>query len=270
MICLFSSFLAYQVHERMTSEQLRSIFHVESQDLVPHYEVIHLTHHGTTEHSISKRSIATKSSFSSPQNNQFGDVNAHQKLGSHHVKKDLSKSAYYSELKKESLLPVSSKWSAPNKFTNLINSELNHSNSINSFSSNSQSILVKNSLSDSDFDIQNENEYKQQFTLPSETIATMRRNKSGNSDSDEQSEPNSYANLNLANIKEHNVSLNVFGQMLNLTLRPTTQLFKNGPQSLQMYMVNVSPNATHGLSYEPIEQVSFCRFYFFPFKIMNF
>lgn len=254
----------------MTSEQLRSIFHVESQDLVPHYEVIHLTHHGTTEHSISKRSIATKSSLSS-QNNQFGDVNAHQKLGSHHVKKDLSKSAYYSELKKESLLPVSSKWSAPNKFTNLINSELNHSNNINSFSSNSQSILVKNSLSDSDFDIQNENEYKQQFKLPSETISTTQRNKIGNSDSNEQSEPNSYAHLNLANIKEHNVSINVFGKMLNLTLRPTTQLFKNGPQSLQMYMVNVSPNATHGLSYEPIEQVSFfCYFSFIKYQAICF
>lgn len=231
----------------MTSEQLRSIFHVESQDLVPHYEVIHLTHHGTTEHRILKRSIATTSSLSSRPTNQFDDVTAHQKLSSHHVKKDLSKSAYYSELKKESLLTVSSKWSAP-KNTNSINSELNHSNS---FSSNSQSKLVKNSLSNSDFDIKNENQYKQQFTLPSDTTTT-RRDKTGDSDSDEQ---NLYTKLDLANIKEHNVSLSVFGQTLNLTLRPTTQLFKNGPQSLQMFMVDASPNATHGLSYEPIEQV---------------
>lgn len=246
-----------QVHKRMTSEQLRSIFHVESQDLVPNYEVIHLTHHGTTEHQISKRSIAS----ASQQNHQFGDASAQQKFSSHHVKKDLSKSAYYSELKSEiSSLPVSSsssssstKWTASKSK----NSLGNKSNSINnSFNSDSQSKLVKINLSDSELDEQNEN---QQYALPS---VPQRRDEhdendeNDDSDSYEQTKRHSFANLDLANIKEHNVSLSVFGQVFNLTLRPTDQLFKNGPQSLQMFTVNASPNSTHGLDYEPVKDVS--------------
>lgn len=253
----------------MTLEQLRSIFHVESQDLVPHYEVIHLTHHGTTEHKVSKRSIATASSSAvkSHQNNQFDDVTIHKSY-SHHVKKDLSKSAYYSELKKTfTSLPVSTESSAL-RSTNSMNSDLNHTNSSNknSFSSNNnQTKLVENSLRNSEFDIPSGNEYKSQFTLPSK-LAPSRE--SDDSDSDEQTKLNPIAQLDLANIKEHNVSLSVFGQVLNLTLKQTNQLFKNGPQSLQMFSVNVSPNATHGLSYEPIEEVSstiilFCCFFFF-------
>ncbi|XP_031630928.1 venom metalloproteinase 3 isoform X4 [Contarinia nasturtii] len=245
------------VHKKMSSEQLRSIFHVESHELVPNYEVIHLIHHGTTEHRISKRSITSTSSSLSRSNNQFDDKTAHNKLSSHHVKKDLSKSAYYSELKKESTIPVLSKWSSPSKFTNSIHSKLNPSNS-NSFSSDTQSKLVKNSSSDNEFDIQqNENddnynnEYKQQFTLPSES---MQDGNNGDSDSYEQIKTKPFAQFDLANIKEHNVSLSVFGQMFNLTLRPTTQLFKDGTQSLPMFTVNVTPNATHGLSYEPIEE----------------
>lgn len=77
----------------MSESQLRSIFHVDSQDLVPHYELIKLTHHGTSHH-INKRSINTistsdKKSSSSPSSSS----------GVHHVKKDLSKSAYFSEFK---------------------------------------------------------------------------------------------------------------------------------------------------------------------------
>lgn len=254
----------------MTSDQLRSIFHVESQDLVPHYEVVHLIHHGTTEHRISKRSITSSSSSLSRSNNQFDDKTAKNKLSSHHVKKDLSKSAYYSELKKESTLPVLSKWSAPTQFTNSIHSELNPSNS-NSYSSDKQSKLVKNSSSDNEFDIQqnenddnnNSNEYKQQFTLPSELVRDE-NSKIGDSDSYDQIKPNRF---DLANIKEHNVSLNVFGQMFNLTLRPTTQLFKNGTQSLPMFTVNVTPNATHGLSYEPIEEVIISSLCFFSLSL---
>lgn len=233
----------------MTSEQLRSIFHVESQDLVPHYEIVHLTHHGTSEHKISKRSIASTSAFLQ-QNNKFDDTIERSKLNSHHVKKDLSKSAYYSEFKKTSiLLPVSSK-SAP-KSINSISIELNHINSNNSVSSiNNQSQLVRNNLSYSGFNNQNENQYKQYFTLPSKP---PRMSESSDSDSDDQSK---HIELDLSNIKEHNVSFSVFGEVVNLTLRPNTQLFKNGPQSLQMFTVKVSPNETHGLFYEPVEEVN--------------
>lgn len=253
-IFFFLIFPSNQVHKRMTSEQLRSIFHVESQDLVPHYEVIHLTHHGTTEHKITKRSVDSASSVSHQRNNQFVDAAAQHKLSSHHVKKDLSKSAYYSELKLASKpLPVSS--SSPSneasKSTNSINSELNHSNS-NSFSGNSQSKLVKSRISDSEFDKNNE----KQFTLPSEYTSTRRDNSDDSDSSEQNNKSKPFADLDLNNIKEHNVSLSVFGEVFNLTLRPTQQLFKNGPQSLQMFAVNASPNETHGLAYEPIQDVS--------------
>lgn len=234
----------------MTSEQLRSVFHVESQDLVPHYEIVYLTHHGTSEHKISKRSVAsTSSSALLQQNNQFDDTIERSKLNSHHVKKDLSKSAYYSEFKKTSILPVSSK-SAP-KSINSISSELNYIDSNNSVSSiNNQSKLVRNNLSYSGFNIQNENQYKEYFTLPSEV---PRMSESSDSDSDDQTK---HIELDLSNIKEHNVSFSVFGELVNLTLRPNTRLFKNGAQSLQMFTVKVSPNEAHGLFYEPIEEVS--------------
>lgn len=253
-LCLFLTLeFVHQVHKRMTLEQLKSIFHVESQDLVPHYEVIHLTHHGTAEHKISKRSVATASSASSlHQNNQFNDASTIHKSDSHHVKKDLSKSAYYSEIKNTFIsLPVSSKSAL--KSTKSIISDLNHTNSNSStFSSNNQSKLVRNSLSNSESDVQSGNQYKSQFIMPSELTSVR---ESDYSDSDEKTKQKPFVQLDLSNIKEHNVSLSVFGQVLNLTLRPTTQLFKNGPQSLQMFSVNASPNATHGLNYQPIEEV---------------
>lgn len=194
--------------------------------------------------------------MSHQRNNQFVDAAAQHKLSSHHVKKDLSKSAYYSELKLASKpLPVSSSSPSSNlasSSTNSINSELNHSNS-NSFSGNSQSKLVKSRISDSEFDKNDE----KQFTLPSE-YTSERRDNSDDSDSSEQNNKSNkpFADLDLNNIKEHNVSLSVFGEVFNLTLRPTQQLFKNGPQSLQMFAVNASPNETHGLAYEPIQDVS--------------
>lgn len=244
----------------MTLEQIRSIFHVESQELVPHYEVIHLTHHGTVEHNLSKRSVATASSaISVHQNNQFDDPITNKKSDSHHVKKDLSKSSYYSEWKKTSIplkqLPTSTTSTQGHK--NHFTSELNHrnTNSNNSlFSSNYQSKIVESSLSNSEFDIPKRNQYKSQFTLPSKV--SSRVSESEFSDNDEQTKQDLLSQLNLANIKEHNVSLKVFGQVFNLTLRPTTRLFKNGPQSLRMFSVNATPNATNGLSYEPIEEVS--------------
>lgn len=244
----------------MTLEQLRSIFHVESQDLVPHYEVIHLTHHGTVEHKLSKRSIETSFPISLHQNNKFNDENTRRKSDSHHVKKDLSKSTYYSELKKTTVsLP---KLSSPTlRLTKQFNSERNRSNT-NSNSSllgnNIHSKIDNNSVDNSEFDIQGKNLYKSKFILPSEV---SRISENDFSDSVGQTEQNLFSQMNLANIKEHNVSLTIFGQVFNLTLRPTTRLFKNGPKSLQMFTVIATPNATNGLSYEPIEEVSTLLFF---------
>ncbi|XP_032590819.1 uncharacterized protein LOC6560826 isoform X3 [Drosophila grimshawi] len=70
------------LHKHMSPEQLNSVFHVDTHDAVPHYELVQLLHHTPQgDHQRKRRSIG-------------------ESLGkAHHVKKDLSKNAYYSELK---------------------------------------------------------------------------------------------------------------------------------------------------------------------------
>ncbi|XP_070068593.1 A disintegrin and metalloproteinase with thrombospondin motifs like isoform X4 [Drosophila takahashii] len=80
------------LHKRMSPEQLQSIFHVDTHDAVPSYELVQLLHHENHnyDHQRRRRSIGA-----GPK------VNA--ALPPHHVKKDLSKNAYYSELKHEAM-----------------------------------------------------------------------------------------------------------------------------------------------------------------------
>lgn len=192
----------------MSPSQLQSIFHVDSQNLVPHYEVIKLIHHGTSHH-IKKRNV----------NNALPTTDKQQsdKTQPHHVKKDLSKSAYYSALKN----------SMGNSENNATTTKSNNKNINNDKNSN-----YENSAS---FDSSNYN----------------------------NSNSNSNVNLNLSdkhidlsNIKEHNVSISAFGDVYNLTLRPTDGLFKDGPQSLRMWSVQTDPNATQGLLYDEINEVN--------------
>lgn len=69
----------------MSPEQLQSVFHVDTHDAVPDYELVQLLHH--TPQLRRRRSIAVAApSAATPP---------------HHVKKDLSKNAYYSELKQQ-------------------------------------------------------------------------------------------------------------------------------------------------------------------------
>ncbi|XP_055854718.1 A disintegrin and metalloproteinase with thrombospondin motifs like isoform X2 [Episyrphus balteatus] len=161
------------IHKQMSPQQLQSIFHVEDIDSVPNYELVQLEHLGT-EHSGEllrrRRSV---------DNNMFGATNAKE---THHVKKDLSKSPYYSELKLQAQSDGAS---------------------ANSISDHSYSEKLKN--------------------------------------------------LDLSGIKEHNVSLSAFGEVLNLTLRPTDGLFKNGPDSLRMFTIRSEQNATHGLALEEVQ-----------------
>lgn len=166
----------------MSESQLRSIFHVDSQDLVPHYELIKLTHHGTS-HNVRKRSVNTLTT---------SDKNPAS--SAHHVKKDLSKSAYFSEL--------------------------------------------KNSIA------------QQQPQQISENISINSSSNNASNDSD------TTVHLDLGNVSEHNVSLSAFGNVYNLTLRPTDGLFKDGPQGMRMWSVNTNPNATQGLEYDEIVGVS--------------
>ncbi|XP_070134099.1 A disintegrin and metalloproteinase with thrombospondin motifs like isoform X6 [Drosophila bipectinata] len=74
------------LHKQMSPEQLQSVFHVDTHDAVPHYELVQLLHHDN--HNRRRRSI--------------GDSPA-RTLPPHHVKKDLSKNAYYSELKHQAM-----------------------------------------------------------------------------------------------------------------------------------------------------------------------
>ncbi|XP_039481777.1 A disintegrin and metalloproteinase with thrombospondin motifs 1 isoform X6 [Drosophila santomea] len=77
------------LHKQMTPDQLQSVFHVDTHDAVPHYELVQLHHH-ENNHNRRRRSIG-----------EGPKVNA--ALPPHHVKKDLSKNAYYSELKHEAM-----------------------------------------------------------------------------------------------------------------------------------------------------------------------
>ncbi|XP_030560951.1 uncharacterized protein LOC115762743 isoform X2 [Drosophila novamexicana] len=75
------------LHKQMSPEQLHSVFHVDTHDAVPHYELVQLFHH--TSHGglqRKRRSIGEQLAATVQQK-------------PHHVKKDLSKNAYYSELK---------------------------------------------------------------------------------------------------------------------------------------------------------------------------
>ncbi|XP_065369618.1 A disintegrin and metalloproteinase with thrombospondin motifs like isoform X2 [Calliphora vicina] len=165
-------------HKQMSPQQLQSIFHVDSADAVPHYEVVQLLHHNhpepatQTHHSHYRR---RKRSVEPLQ--QMQDLKQ-QTRDSQHVKKDLSKNPYYSQLKEKSSKAV-------------------HSNSV--------------------------------FEAAK---------------SDKQ----------IKDIKEHKVSFNAFGKDLNLTLKQTQGLFKNGQvHRLPMWYVDNETNTTHGLNLQKIE-----------------
>jgi len=69
-------------------------------------------------------------------------------------------------------------------------------------------------------------------------------------------EKKSFHNYDLKKINEHNVSFSAFGENLNLTLKPTQGLFRDGPNSLKMWHVRSDANASQGVTYERIEDVS--------------
>lgn len=246
-----------KVHKRMSTEQLRSVFHVDSQDLVPHYEVIHLTHHGTAKHGISKRSIASSAVASQVINNPHDNtVQSQQKYHSQHVKKDLSKSAYYSNSKITSSTSKSS-------FVSIKPLNITSTNNLSS-----ASVQTNNNYENSliNFIQTNVGELGRQNEMPSRQLPTIKSSdedmgdyiaiKTSDDNITNQTTTKSFEHIDLSNIKEHNVSLIAFGDVFNLTLRPNEQLFKNGLQSLKMFAVNTNPNSTHGLDYEPIEEVS--------------
>jgi hypothetical protein len=66
----------------------------------------------------------------------------------------------------------------------------------------------------------------------------------------------SFHDYDLKGVREHNVSFNAFGEFLNLTLKPTAGLFRDGPNSLKMWHVRPDANASQGVIYERIQDVS--------------
>lgn len=67
-----------------------------------------------------------------------------------------------------------------------------------------------------------------------------------------------FQDYDLKSVKQHNVSFSAFGEHLNLTLKPTEGLFRDGPNLLKMWHVRPDANASQGLFYERVEEeVSF-------------
>jgi hypothetical protein len=68
-----------------------------------------------------------------------------------------------------------------------------------------------------------------------------------------------FNDYDLKKVAEHKVSFSAFGEHLNLTLKPTQGLFRDGPNQLKMWHVRPDANASQGLFYEQVEAVSvFC------------
>lgn len=70
-----------------------------------------------------------------------------------------------------------------------------------------------------------------------------------------------YHDYDLKKVSAHNVSFSAFGENLNLTLKPAAGLFRDGPNSLKMWHVRPDANASQGVTYEKIEDVSSNFFY---------
>lgn len=65
-----------------------------------------------------------------------------------------------------------------------------------------------------------------------------------------------YHDYDLKKVSAHNVSFSAFGENLNLTLKPAEDLFRDGPNALRMWHVRSDANASQGVTYEKIEDVS--------------
>lgn len=130
------------------------------------------------------------------------------------------------------------------------------SNTKNSLSINSDSVSDKKSVSKNNHHVK-----KDLSKIPYFDKGEYNEKNSFNSKKFTSNNENIKLNFN-NNVKQHNVSFSAFGDVLNLTLKPTEGLFKNGPNSLKMWNVRSDPNATQGLVYEEVEEVSFVLFYY--------
>lgn len=65
-----------------------------------------------------------------------------------------------------------------------------------------------------------------------------------------------FRDYDLKSVQQHSVMFNAFGESVNLTLKPTQGLFRDGPNMLKMWHVRPDANASQGLFYERVEEVS--------------
>uniref|UniRef100_A0A182WEC1 Uncharacterized protein n=1 Tax=Anopheles minimus TaxID=112268 RepID=A0A182WEC1_9DIPT len=211
----------------MSSAQLQEVFHVDHVDLVPHYELVKLTHHTNRPvlaSSRRKRSIDTASSAAKPNGLSAGANNAN-----HHVKKDLSKVRFTEKVSELVAKPGGQQRKAVPK----------------------ESVLGRQQIPLEAGPLVSSDQQQQQQVDDSTTLEPME------------------GGVSIADINEHRVSFDAFGENVNLTLRKTEGLMRGGPHSLRMWNVRSDPNSTQGLVYEEIHDevcTRFCRNYYETFQ----
>lgn len=212
----------------MSPSQLHEVFHVNELDSVPHYELVKLTHL-TTQHVRKKRSIesALPSSKISSSSSSISNTSSYNKLG----------------------------YSANSVSNNLVNSNNNHH--VKKDLSKSAPYPEKSSVSTSKSIFA-----KKEVELTPLITTTIVHDKSdkeevvSNAKSNTKKGDDGEDFSDLSAIRQHQVTFDAFGEKLNLTLRPTEGLFRNGPQSLKMWHAHPDPNATDGINYEEVKSVS--------------
>lgn len=133
--------------------------------------------------------------------------------------------------------------------------QLNNHHSINKRSINSNNLLSKNNEvssvsenSDSKSKVLSKNNHHVKKDLS--------KNRFENKSLTVEDTPSKFSDYDLKSIKQHNVSFTAFGEHLNLTLEPAQGLFRDGPNLLKMWHVRPDANASQGLFYERIKEVS--------------
>ncbi|XP_020712603.1 uncharacterized protein LOC101452036 isoform X3 [Ceratitis capitata] len=133
-------------HKQMSPTQLQSVFHVDDVASVPHYEVVQLLHHSFDD---GVASAALPEHYRRRRRRSIQSESADARLvlkEPHHVKKDLSKNPYYSELKAaaNTIGGVNSLQQATNgKFTGDLRELKEHKVSFNAFGENLNLTLKK-------------------------------------------------------------------------------------------------------------------------------
>lgn len=134
--------------------------------------------------------------------------------------------------------------------------QLTNHHSINKRSINSDNLLSKNRVfsvsefSDSKSKVLSKNNHHVKKDL------SKIRFESKSLPLDEKSPAKKFDDYDLKSVKQHNVSFSAFGEHLNLTLKPTQGLFRDGPNMMKMWHVRPDANASQGLFYERVEEVS--------------